>query len=115
MLEIMCKVAILWVFKLLGYFRAKSSSNLICFARNLAHNNFWYYYSVERFRILNHSYILVKLRFFGFLSFLGTFAHKVAKTWFVLHKTRHTTLFGICYCVEIVIIENHSYMLAITW
>ena len=44
----------------------------------------------------------------------GTFTHKVAKTWFGLHKTRHTTLFGIYYYVERVKIENHSYMIEIT-
>ena len=55
--------------------------------------------------------------FKGFLSFFGTLAHKVAKTWFVLYKTWHITLFGICYCVEVVKIENRSYMreIAKTW
>ena len=48
------------------------------------------------------------------LSFFGTFAIKVAKTWFDFHETRHTTLFGIYYYVEVVRIENHSYMLEIT-
>ena len=28
-----------------------------------------------------------KLRFYGFLSFFGTFAHKVAQKLFVLHET----------------------------
>ena len=37
----------------------------------------------------------VKLRFYGFLSFFCTFAHKVFQTWCVLHETLHTTLFGI--------------------
>ena len=54
------------------------------------------------------------LRFYGFLCFLGTFAHKVAQTSFVLHETWHTTLFGIYYCVEVVRIENHCHMLEIT-
>ena len=44
----------------------------------------------------------------------GTLAHKVAQTWFFLHETWHTTLFGIYYCVEILIIVNHSHMLEIT-
>ena len=44
----------------------------------------------------------VKLRFYEFLSFFGTFAHKVAQTWFVLHETWEITLFGIYYCVEVV-------------
>ena len=48
------------------------------------------------------------------LSFLGTIVHKVPKTWIVLHETRHTTPFGIYYCVEVVWIENHSHMLKIT-
>ena len=43
-----------------------------------------------------------------------TFAHKVAQTWFVLHKTWNTTLFGIYYCVEVVRIENYCHMLQIT-
>ena len=51
----------------------------------------------------------------GFLSVFGTFAHKVAQTWFVLRKTLHTTLFRIYYCVEVAIIVNHSYILEITW
>ena len=50
----------------------------------------------------------------GFLSSVGTFSHKVDQTWFVLHETCHTILFGIYYCVEVVGIENKSYMLEIT-
>ena len=38
--------------------------------------------------------------FNDFFSFNGIIAHKVAKTWFVLHETWNTTLFGIRYCVE---------------
>ena len=52
--------------------------------------------------------------FVGFLSFFGTFAHKVDQTWFVLHETWPTTLFSIYYSVEVVRIVNHSYMLEIT-
>ena len=55
-----------------------------------------------------------KLRFYAFLSFLGTFAYNAAQTWFVLRASWHTTLFGIYYCVEVVRIENHSHMLEIT-
>ena len=54
------------------------------------------------------------LRFYRLLSFFATFAHKVDKTWFVLHETWHTTLFSIYYCTEVVRIENHSHMLEIT-
>ena len=57
----------------------------------------------------------VKLRFYGFLSDFGSFAHKVAQNWFVLHKILHTTLFGIYYCVELVRIENNIHMLEITY
>ena len=39
--------------------------------------------------------------------------YKVAQTWFVLHETWYTKLFGIYYCVEVVRIENHSHMLEI--
>ena len=53
------------------------------------------------------------LRFYGFVSFFGTIAHKVAQTWFVLQETWHKTLFGIYYCVKVVKIENHSHMLEI--
>ena len=49
-----------------------------------------------------------------FLAFFGTFAPKVAHTWFILHETWHTTLYGIYYCVEVVRFENHSQMLEIT-
>ena len=54
------------------------------------------------------------LRFLGFLSIFGNFAHKVAQTWFVLHETWHTTLFRIYYCVEVVRIENDSHTQEIT-
>ena len=52
--------------------------------------------------------------FMVFLSFIGTFVHKVAKTCFDLHETWHITLFGIYNSVEMVKIENHSHMLEIT-
>ena len=55
-----------------------------------------------------------KLRFYVFLSYFGTFAHKVAQTLFVLQETCHTILFGIYYCVEMVIIEKNSPMIEIT-
>ena len=51
------------------------------------------------------------MQFYDFLSVFGTFAHKVAQTWFVLHETWHTTLFGIYYCIKMVKIKNHSHML----
>ena len=50
----------------------------------------------------------------GSLGLFGTFVHKVAQTWFFLHETWHTILFGIYYCVEVVRNENHSNMLEIT-
>ena len=56
----------------------------------------------------------VKLRFYGFLSVFGVVAHKVAQTWFVLHKAWHTTLFCIYYYVELVRIENYIHILEIT-
>ena len=52
--------------------------------------------------------------FQGFLGIFGTLAHKVAQTLFVSHETWHTTLFGIYYCVKVVIIKNDSHMLKIT-
>ena len=55
----------------------------------------------------------VKLRFYAFLSAFGTFAHRVAKTWFVLHETWHTILFGIYSCVEVFKMENNIHMLEI--
>ena len=55
------------------------------------------------------------LQFYGFLSYFSTFAHKVAQTWFILHETWHTTLFGISYCAEVVRIVNYSHILNITW
>ena len=54
------------------------------------------------------------MRFYAFLSFLGTFAYTAAQTWFVLHATWHTTPFGIYYFVEVVRIENHSHVQEIT-
>ena len=41
-------------------------------------------------------------------SFLGIITHKVAQTWFVLHETWYTILFGIYFLVEVVRIENNS-------
>ena len=58
--------------------------------------------------------LLGKLQFSGFFKVLGTFAHKVAQTLFVLHETLHTTLFGIYYCVGMVCIINYSHILNIT-
>ena len=55
-----------------------------------------------------------KLRFLGFLSVFDTFSHKVVQTWFVSHEIWHTTLFCICYCVEMVTIKKNSHMLEIT-
>ena len=45
---------------------------------------------------------------------LRTLSHKVVQTWFVLHKTWHPTLFSLCYCVEMVRLENNSHVLEIT-
>ena len=45
---------------------------------------------------------------------MESFAHIVSQTWFVLHETWHTTLFGINYGVEVVRIVNHSHMPEIT-
>ena len=56
---------------------------------------------------------MLSFDFKGFLSVFGNFMHKVAETLFVLHETWHTTRFGIYYCVEVVIIVNHSHMLEI--
>ena len=56
-----------------------------------------------------------KLLFYGVLSCICTFPHKVAQTWFVLHETWNTTLFGIYYCIYVVRIENQSHMLEITY
>ena len=56
----------------------------------------------------------VKLIFYTFLNVFGTFALKVAQTWFVLHETWHTTLFGIYFFVEVIRNENHSHTLEIT-
>ena len=55
-----------------------------------------------------------KFLFKVFLTFFVTFSQKVVQTWFVWHDTWFTTLFGISYCVEMVRIENNSYMLELT-
>ena len=54
------------------------------------------------------------LRFYAFLLFFGTFAHKVSKTLIVLHETLNTILFGMYYFFEVVRIKYHSDMLEIT-
>ena len=72
------------------------------------------YYCVEVVQIVNHSHMLEITCLVAILSVFGTFVHNVAQTWFVLHETYQTTLFRICYCVEVVRIENHYHMLEIT-
>ena len=59
--------------------------------------------------------LLGKLQFYGFLSYLGTFAHKIVQTWLVLHVIWHRTLLGMYYCAEMVSILNHSHILNINW
>ena len=66
-------------------------------------------------KIVVFKILRAKLRFYGFLSFFWTFAHKVTLTWFVLHETWQTILLGIYYCVEVVRFENNSHMLEITF
>ena len=69
------------------------------------------YYGVEMIRIQNNSHLLEITCYVAILwvfKFFGTFAHKVVQTWFVLHETWHTTLFGKYYCVELVRIKNSS-------
>ena len=39
------------------------------------------------------------------LYFFGIFAQKEAQTWFDLHETRHTILFGTYFCVEVVFMD----------
>ena len=92
---------------------------MVCLPRNLAHNTSLVYVIVlkwiESKTIVICSKLRAKLRLWGFLRVLGTFSHKMAQNWFVCYETRHTTLFGICYWVEMVRIENNSHMLEITW
>ena len=76
------------------------------------------HYCVEVVRIVNHRHTVNSTWYdsiLRFLSFFSTFAHKVTQIWFVLHETLHTTLFGICYCVEVVRIVSHFHILNITW
>ena len=58
--------------------------------------------------------LVVKLRYFVFLAFFNSFAHKVAQTWYVLQETWPKTIFGTLFWVEVVRIENRSHMLEIT-
>ena len=37
--------------------------------------------------------------------------HKLTQTWYDLHETWNTKIFGVYYCVEMIRIENHSDML----
>ena len=54
-----------------------------------------------------------KLCFGGFLSVFCTFLHKVVQNWFFWLQTWPTKLICICYCVEMVCIENNIHMLEI--
>ena len=60
------------------------------------------YYCIEIVRIKKFICLILraKLLFKGFLITFSTFSHKVFQTWFIWHKTWHTTLFGIYYCIE---------------
>ena len=60
------------------------------------------------------SKLLAKFRFWSYFSIFGIFSLKVVQTLVVWHKTWHTTLYGICYCVEIVGVENNGDILEIT-
>ena len=70
-------------------------------------------YCVEMVRIeIIFLKLRAKLRFLGFLSFYGTFAYKVAQTWFFFCTKLGTQHYLVYYCVEIRI-ESHSHMLEI--
>ena len=68
-------------------------------------------------RIVNNSHMLeitCSVAILMVFKLFCTFAHKIAQTWYVLHETSHTTLFGIHYCGYVVRIEYYSDMLEIT-
>ena len=68
--------------------------------------------SIEK--IVIYMKLRAKFYFLAFICFLGTYSLKVVQNWFVWHEIWHTTLFGIYYCIEMVIIENNSHMFEIT-
>ena len=69
-------------------------------------------------RIQNNSHMLEITCYVAFLklflSVFGTFSHQLVQTWYVWLDTWHTTLFGICYCVEMFRIENNIHTHEIT-
>ena len=105
-------------FKLLkvffGTFAPKVTQTWFFLHETLHTTLFGIYYCVECIRFINHRHILNITWLVVILSFFGTFANQVAHTWFVLHETLHTTLFGIYYCVKHIRIVNHSHILNIT-
>ena len=58
--------------------------------------------------------LCAKWHCYDFLIVFDTFSHKGVPTWFVWNETRDTTLFCICYCVEMVRIESNIHILQIT-
>ena len=114
MLEISCSVAILWVFYVSFALSRIKQLKLGLFCTKLCTRHYLACIIVLKWLELKIVVICqklrVKLRFYGYLNFFGTFAHNVAQTQFVLQETWHITLFDIYQCVEVVRIENHSHM-----
>ena len=108
---------ILWVLSFFVTFAHKLAETWFVSHETWQTTLFGIYHCVKVVRIEYHSHMLEikrKVAILWFLYFFGTFAHKVAQTWFVLHETWHLALFGIYYCIDLVRIENHSNMLEIT-
>ena len=91
---------------------------MVCFTGNLSLKSIWYILLCWNFWQSKTVVICLKLRpklcVWRFLCVFKTFSHKVVQTWFVWKETWHTTLFGICYCIEIVRIQNNIQTLEIT-
>ena len=88
----------------------------VCFAWNWVHNTIFLCYCVGIVRIENNNYIFENTSqdpFKCFFNVFRTISHKIVQCWIVWHEPRHTALFSIYYCVEIVRIEKNSHMLEI--
>ena len=108
---------ILYVFKLFCTFAHKVDQTW--FVLHETWQTIYYLVYILGLKLLELKIIVIcyklraKFRFYGFLSFFGTYVHKITLSLFVLHETWHTTFFGIYYYFEVVSIENNCHMLEI--
>ena len=115
--EITCEVAFLRLFSVFSTFSHKVFQTWFTSTKH-GTQHYLVYSIILKWLYSKKIVICLKLRaklhFWSFFSIFGTFSHKVVQIWFVWHETWHTLQFIICYCVEMVRIENNRHTLEIT-